>query len=190
MLRQTLLDNLKDATYRHAFVSAQVRRTVTAQIREMRKAEGRNWTQADLGHRADMKANAISRLESPNYGDYSANTLLRLAEAFDVGLIIRFAPISELVEWNQTISEDSYTPPSYSHDRRLYSFPAHSGIVCAASQSAFYRPPHSAYRASFELVDSSIITKWKLATVHEETGEYYGQKPRAFSASAQPTTRH
>lgn len=116
MLRETLIENLKDPEYRRHFVSAHVRQTVTSQIRELRTAENRGWTQADLGLKTGMKANAISRLENPSYGDFTINTLLRVGEAFDVGLIVRYVPMSELVEWNQSVTPSVYTPSSFSLD--------------------------------------------------------------------------
>jgi hypothetical protein len=46
-----------------------------------------------------MTQNAVSRLESPNYGKPTITTLKRLAAALDVGLIVRFVPFSELIDW-------------------------------------------------------------------------------------------
>jgi hypothetical protein len=46
-----------------------------------------------------MNQNAISRLESPEYGRQTLTTLKRLAAAMDVALIARFVPFSELIDW-------------------------------------------------------------------------------------------
>jgi hypothetical protein len=46
-----------------------------------------------------MTQHAISRLESQGYGKPTLTTLKRLAAAMDVGLIVRFVPFSELVDW-------------------------------------------------------------------------------------------
>ena len=46
-----------------------------------------------------MTQNAISRLESLHYGKATLTTLKRLAAAFDVALVVRFVPFSELVDW-------------------------------------------------------------------------------------------
>jgi len=46
-----------------------------------------------------MSQNAISRLESPEYGKQTITTLKRLAAAMDVGLIVRLVPFSELIDW-------------------------------------------------------------------------------------------
>jgi transcriptional regulator with XRE-family HTH domain len=123
-----LIEKLRNKVFRSSFVSAQVRRLVTSQIKALR--ESKRWTQGELGLRAGMKANAISRLENPDYGDFTINTLLRLAKAFDVGLIVRFAPFSELAMWNESVSPKDYVPPDFEHDRRL---------VALSSASSFYR---------------------------------------------------
>lgn len=127
--REKLIKALSDLDFRRQFVSAQVRRFVSGQIRTLRDVK--RWTQGELGQRAAMKQNAISRIEDPDYGDFTINTLLRLAAAFDVGLIVRFVPFSELVGWNQKISPKEYCPPSFSEDRGLRSFP---------KDDAFLRP--------------------------------------------------
>jgi hypothetical protein len=46
-----------------------------------------------------MNQNAISRLESPDYGKPTLTTLKRLAGAMDVALIVRLIPFSELIDW-------------------------------------------------------------------------------------------
>jgi transcriptional regulator with XRE-family HTH domain len=113
MNRSTLFDKLRDRGYRDQFVAAQVRRTIAMQIKSLREEVGRRWTQAELGERAGMKQAAIARLENPAYGDFTVKTLLRIARAFDIGLIVRFAPFGEIVNWNQTVSVASYVPVSF-----------------------------------------------------------------------------
>jgi transcriptional regulator with XRE-family HTH domain len=66
-----------------------------------------------------MKQAAVSRLENPNYGNLSVKTLKRLAEAFDVALIVRFATFGEIVDWATSLSESRLTPAEFSADRSL-----------------------------------------------------------------------
>lgn len=119
MNRKKLVEKLKNPKYRHAFSYAQSRRMISAQIRALRQSSERGWTQKELGERAEMKQNAIARLENPDYGEYSVRTLQRLAEAFDVGLVVKFAPFSELVNMNQNASVGTYLPASFAHDTLL-----------------------------------------------------------------------
>jgi len=57
------------------------------------------WSQDRLAKETGMNQNAISRLESPEYGKATITTLKRLAAEFDVGLIVRFVPFSAVVDW-------------------------------------------------------------------------------------------
>jgi transcriptional regulator with XRE-family HTH domain len=67
-----------------------------------------------------MNQNAISRLESVDYGRPTITTLKRLAAALDVSLIVRFAPFSEVVDWvsgtphvNEGLTSDSLAVPIF-----------------------------------------------------------------------------
>lgn len=85
---------LADASYRATYASAAIGNALSAQIYLMRIERG--WTQAQIAERADMKQSRISALEASSH-DVSLNTLKRLATAFDVALVVRFVPFSDLV---------------------------------------------------------------------------------------------
>ncbi len=101
--RKQIAGNLKNKEYRDNFVSSHIGVGLSFQIRGMRHQ--REWTQKNLADRADTKQEAICRLENPDYGRFTLETLRRLASAFDVALIVKFAPFSELL--NKTTS---FTP--------------------------------------------------------------------------------
>jgi transcriptional regulator with XRE-family HTH domain len=114
-----LLDELGNREYREAFVEAHAKDTVAFQIRNLRKTN--DWEQRDL---AEKLGNGklqpmISRYENPDYGRYSITTLLELAKAFDVALVVRFAPYSELVEWDWQTNSSTLAPRAYSKDKKL-----------------------------------------------------------------------
>jgi transcriptional regulator with XRE-family HTH domain len=115
----TLLNELENLEYREGFVEAHAQDTVAFQIRQLRKARG--WEQKDLAEQlGNQKLQPmISRYENPDYGRYSITTLLELAKAFDVALVVRFAPHSELVEWDWNSNASTLSPPSYAQDKRL-----------------------------------------------------------------------
>lgn len=110
---EEIRERLKNKEHREAFVSASVDQTIPFQVKAMRLAKHRNWTQEDLALRAGMKQERISTCENPNYGNFSLRTLKQLAAAFDVALIVRFAPFSELVEWEVNMSSSSLEVPSF-----------------------------------------------------------------------------
>ena len=88
------------------------------QIRETRLNRG--WTQADLANASGKVQETISQLENPDYGSYTIKTLQRIAEAFDVALIVRFAPFSELADWMADLSPKNLAVPDYDHDSDLH----------------------------------------------------------------------
>jgi transcriptional regulator with XRE-family HTH domain len=103
--RQRIIENLKNKEYRDAFVTEHINTGVPFQIRALR--DQREWTQKDLGNHVEMAQETISRIEDPNYGKLTLKTLKRLASAFDVALMVRFVPFSELVEWELHLTPDS-----------------------------------------------------------------------------------
>lgn len=103
---------LEDPAFRRAFLADYVQEILAGQIRAIR--EHRGLTQEQLGQTADgMSQVQISRLENPDYSGASVNSLKRLAQALDIGLIIRYAPFSEFVDWIVGQSPDRLVPPSF-----------------------------------------------------------------------------
>jgi transcriptional regulator with XRE-family HTH domain len=112
--RKTLIEELKSKKYRDAFVSAQIEVGIPFQIRKLRKESG--LTQKKLAEKAKIKQTWISKLENSGYAGFSLRTLRKLASAFDVGLVVRFVPIRELVEWELKLPNISHDIPSYEKD--------------------------------------------------------------------------
>lgn len=111
MNKYKLLQELKNDEERDAFVSELINETIPFQIRALR--EQRGWHQKELAERAGMLQAAISRAENPNYAKFNLETLKRLASAFKVGLLVRFAPLIDLVEWESNLSPDSLKVSSF-----------------------------------------------------------------------------
>jgi hypothetical protein len=59
----------------------------------------------------------ISAMESPGETKFNLETLRRLASAFDVALIVKFVPFSELVGWSETFNPDTFVIPSFDAER-------------------------------------------------------------------------
>lgn len=117
----TLLEKLDNKRYRRAFRSATVRNFISLQIRALRKALFE--TQSKLAEACDTSANVIARLENPNYGKMSVSTLLDLADAYDVGLQIRFVPFEEMAEQIENLSDEALLVPTF-REERTRSLPA------------------------------------------------------------------
>jgi transcriptional regulator with XRE-family HTH domain len=114
--RERVWKSLENKEYRELFAE-DVGTGLAFQVKLMR--EKRGWTQEELGLRTGKKQGVISQLENPDYGHYSLATLKKLAAAFDVGLIVKFTPFSELVSWITDLSPSKLAPPSYEEERQM-----------------------------------------------------------------------
>jgi Helix-turn-helix. len=114
--KKKLINELKDKEYRDAFVSEHIDTGIPFQIKAIR--EQRGWTQKQLGKNVHdaMKQEQISRLEDANYSKFSLATLKRLASAFDVGLMVKFVSISDLVKWELGLTSESLKAVSFDED--------------------------------------------------------------------------
>lgn len=85
------------------------------QIRALR--DHRGWSQSELARLSGVAQPAISRCERVGYGKQTISTLLRLAEAFDVGLDVSFVPFGELWRRERRLASEILAPPSFSEER-------------------------------------------------------------------------
>jgi len=111
--KQNLIEELKDKEYRDEYVSSSIDVGVAFQIRALR--EQRGWNQTKLAEEANMQQERISTLENPSHSP-TLSTLKKLAKAFDVGLIVRFVPISDLVKRELNLPNESLEVPSFDKD--------------------------------------------------------------------------
>jgi len=96
--REKLIARLRRGKKARAeFVDSHLGKGIAHQIRATR--DRLEWSQERLAAEVGMNQNAISRLESPEYGRPTITTLKRLASAMDVGLVVHFVPFSQMVDW-------------------------------------------------------------------------------------------
>jgi transcriptional regulator with XRE-family HTH domain len=97
--KRDLVISLKDREFRAAFNLENVYTTISFQLRAIR--EQREMSQGQFGQEVKprMAQERISILEDPN-SEFkpTLNTLLRLADAADVGLEVRFVPFSTVLK--------------------------------------------------------------------------------------------
>jgi transcriptional regulator with XRE-family HTH domain len=117
LARQQLLQSFRDPEYRHAFVNERLRASVALQIRALRHSRG--MTQKDLGEAIGMAQTWVSMLENPDYGKVTVATLLRLAEAFDIDVEIKFRPFSRALETLPEQGPEYFSAPSFAEEFEL-----------------------------------------------------------------------
>ncbi len=111
-LKKKKIEELKDAESRQFFYEEHIETGLPIQIRELRKKRG--LTQKRLSEITGFDPSNLSNFENPNY-EYTPQigTLQRLANAFDVPLIVRFGSWEELLEWDNTLSPEKVAPENF-----------------------------------------------------------------------------
>jgi transcriptional regulator with XRE-family HTH domain len=102
------LKKFKDKTYRDSYLQTQVRGGIAYQIRALRDKFG--LSQTDFATKVGKKQSVISRLESTEYGRVSVQTLLDVACALDVALLVRFVSYPEFLDRGQSMAASDMQP--------------------------------------------------------------------------------
>ena len=143
-------DKLSNPSYRKAFVASQVNIGIPFQLRALMK--GRGWTQEQLAERTGMLQPRISAMLKPGKVRPNIETLRRFAEAFDCGLLVRFAPYSELVRWSEEFNPEGFAVPSFDQDADLE-------LLIEEPQPASMSAQMSSGIAGIHLVKNNIVTR-------------------------------
>ncbi len=102
---------IEDKEYRDFYTETYLKKSVPFQMKTMRIE--RDWSQTFAAEEILGKGqNALSRLESPAYGKLTLQTLLEIAKAYDVGLVVKFVPYSRLLKEYEDVSFAALSAPS------------------------------------------------------------------------------
>lgn len=104
-----LIEKLQNRKYRAAYVDENVRTGIAYQVRALRG----DLSQSGFGRKIKKPQSVVSRLEDPDYGKLSIQTLLEIASALDVALLVKFVSFPEFIRQTRDVSPENLTVPSY-----------------------------------------------------------------------------
>ena len=113
--RSKLISRLiADRDFRADYIRAKLDIIIPSQLRGLRRRE--DLTQPQLAEMAGMKQARISAMETPGRVNFNRETLVRMAATYSVGLIVKFVPFSEMLEWENEYSQDDFNPTRLVND--------------------------------------------------------------------------
>jgi transcriptional regulator with XRE-family HTH domain len=120
-IKEQVLEGLKTSKeYRHAFIEESIRSRIAAQIKALQDAK--EWDYKRFADKIDKKVSWVYRLEDPNAAPPTIPTLLQVAQAFDIGLDVRFRAFSELLDDVASLDPESFVVPSFDEELKSGSF--------------------------------------------------------------------
>lgn len=163
---------------REAFVVSEIRVSIPFQVRALRAQRG--WDQKTLAEKSGMAQPRISAIEKIGGANLNLETLKRLAAAFDIGLVVKFAPFSELVAWSDNFSPDNFAVASFDEDS--FSDEATSstiGTESSISTVAPQIPPRlrgDAVNSTFQPISAGSRTTNRIRTISDSAFgiQHYG----------------
>jgi transcriptional regulator with XRE-family HTH domain len=132
---QRLLNKLLGKKYRDAYVRENVRTGVAYQIRAMREQRN-SMSQEAFGKLLEKPQSTVSRLEDPDYGKHTLQTLFEVAAAFDVALLVQFVTHSEFLRRTENVTPNALkVAPFDPHQLDALRGRASSGVITFSMQT-------------------------------------------------------
>jgi transcriptional regulator with XRE-family HTH domain len=113
-VRASLIREFRDPEARRDYAEEFLNSCIALQIKTLRLQRG--WSQKDLAERAGMKQSRISAMEQADYSGWSVTTLRRIAEAFDLALVVRFESYGTFLKDVTSASREALERPSFPDD--------------------------------------------------------------------------
>ena len=129
---RSLIEKFRDKTYRDSYIASHTRRFLA---RQMRKFRGEK-SQTEFGDLIDKRQTVVSRLEDPNYGKWTLQTLFDVAEKLNIAVLVRFVDIPTFLRLSEDMSEDASQPQPYDEAKT-------SAILEQPAKKIVIRPPRT-----------------------------------------------
>jgi transcriptional regulator with XRE-family HTH domain len=113
-IQKNLKKELQDPETRRDYAEEFLNAFIALQVKTLRQQ--REWSQEDLAERAGMKQSRISAMEQVDYSSWSVRTLRRLAQAFDLALIVKFESFGKFLDDVARVSREELERPSFAED--------------------------------------------------------------------------
>lgn len=171
---EKLVSKLSAPDYRHAYMVQGVKNWIARQVRTLR--EQRGWSQEDLGRATKKPQSAISRVEDPDYGKLTLQTLFDLAKAYDLPLLVQFVEWSDWLTRMDDASTEALQKESFSANALT---DIGSGqVFLNFSEPAINQYENIIYRDYFAVypADAKNVSLFIAGTVNT-TGVTYGHVP-------------
>jgi hypothetical protein len=104
-----LAAKMGDKPYRHSYVASHTRQFLARQMREFRGEQ----SQSEFGETINRQQTVVSRMEDPNYGKWTLQTLFDVAEKLDVAVFARFVDFPNFLKLTEDISDRGARPKPY-----------------------------------------------------------------------------
>ncbi len=100
----------KNQKSRASYIKAKLVVLVPAQIRALRlKSEHPPMPrQSDLAREAEVHQSRISMFETPGVANITLETLAKIAAGLRVGVVVKFVPFHEMLDWENNFSPDAF----------------------------------------------------------------------------------
>lgn len=93
---QKLLKRLAKKAYRDEYMAARVRSNIAYQVRGLRKRL--NLSQSEFAELIGKPQSVVSRIENAEYGRVSVQTLIEVATALDIAVMVKFCGYPEFLQ--------------------------------------------------------------------------------------------